>query len=96
VEGLENGTLFLREADRQAAGRNLLLPSEMDSHNGSDSGAVQELEAARVRIQQRADQAEQHARRLAELSRKARRGQANVEELQELEYLEELFAPPSA
>src|SRR5438477_653580 len=47
-----------------------------------------ELEAARRRAEQRAEQAEWRAARLAELSRKARRGQATAEELQELDRLE--------
>jgi hypothetical protein len=42
------------------------------------------------------DQAEQRARRMAELGRKARKGQATAEEIQELEHLEEQSSPPAS
>ena len=50
--------------------------------------SFEELEAARVSAEQRADKAEQRARRLATLARAARLGQASPDELAELEQLE--------
>src|SRR5262245_60543790 len=55
----------------------------------------EELKTAQEEAESRAGEAEQRARRLAELSRKARRGQATPEELQELDRLEEQSSPGS-
>jgi Uma2 family endonuclease len=51
--------------------------------------SFEELEQARADAEKRAGDAEQRARRLADLGRKARRGQASAEEIAELERLEE-------
>ncbi len=63
---------------------------EMDVYHpdGRRFSTFEELEAARIHAEQRADSAAQRARRLAELSRAARLGQTSPEMISELEQLE--------
>ena len=55
VEGLENESLFLREADRPRDGGNPPLPVG-EAPNGDAQATLEELQAARERMQRRADE----------------------------------------
>ena len=83
------------------SGRRFLTFEELEEERLRLEAASKQLEAdrdeerrQRLVAEERADLAQQHVARLAELSRKARSQQATPEELEELQRLEEQASPP--